>query len=224
MKRRRSPAGAAILVALSLAAGAPAWAGSPTEEVRQYTEQILRTLEDPALAQADKRATVRKLAIEVFDAPEAARRALGRHWPGRTPEEQAEFVQLFVDLLERTYVSKIDLYGGERVRYTGESIEGDFAVVRAALLTRKGTEVPVEARMLKRGDRWRIYDVVVEHISFIANYRTQFDRIIRNSSYAELVNRLRTKRDELVAPKPATRSGPPPPASGLASGAGAPSP
>jgi phospholipid transport system substrate-binding protein len=195
MRDRRSTV-AALLGVLALAA--TAWAGAPTDQVRQYTEQVQRILEDPAMRQADKRAAVRRVAAEVFDVTETARRALGRHWHARTPAEQEEFVQLFADLLERSYIQKIDLYGGERLQYTGETIDGDRATVRARLLTGTRSEVPLEARLLRRGDRWLIYDVSVENISLVANYRSQFDRIIRQTSYEELVIRLRTRRDEFL--------------------------
>jgi len=186
-----------------MAVAGPAWAGPPTDEVRQYTDHVQKILEDPALRSADKRAAVRKVAIEIFDVNETARRALGPHWQARTPTERDEFVQLFADLLERTYISKIDLYRGERLRYTSETIDGTFATVRAKVITNKGTEVPVEARMLKRGEHWLIYDIAIENVSLISNYRTQFDRIIRTASFGELVRRLKENRDQFLNEKPA---------------------
>jgi phospholipid transport system substrate-binding protein len=142
---------------------------------------------------------VRKVAIQVFDVEETARRALGRHWQARTPEERREFVDLFAELLERTYISKIDFYGGERLHYTSEAIDGDKAIVRAKVVTKQGTEVPVEARMQQHGDRWLMYDLLLENVSLVSNYRAQFDQIIRTSSYQDLVRRLKDKRVEPVA-------------------------
>lgn len=186
---------------LVVALVSPAWAGAPTDTLREYTEAVQKVLDDPGLKADDRRherrAAVRKVAIEAFDVQETARRALGPHWQQRTPAEREEFVQLFADLLERTYIAKIDLYGGERLKFTDERIDGDTAVVRARVLTRQGAEVPVEGRMHKRADRWLIYDVAIENISLIANYRSQFDRIIRTSSYAELVKRLRNRGEFL---------------------------
>ena len=192
---------AAVLAALAV--GVPAWAGAPTNQVRQYTDQVQKILEDPALRSADKRAAVRKVAIEIFDVNETAKRALGRHWQARNAAERDEFIQLFADLLERTYISKIDLYGGERLRYTSEAIDGEFAIVRAKVVTAKGTEVPVEARMLKRDDHWLIYDITIENVSLIGNYRTQFDRIIRTASFQELVRKLKENRNQFLNEKPA---------------------
>ena len=191
---------AAALLLLATGVGV-AWAGAPTEQVRQYTDQVVKILENPELRSVDKRAAVRKVAVEIFDVNETARRALGPHWQARSTTERDEFVLLFADLLERTYISKIDLFGGERLQYTTESIDGDFAVVRAKVITKKGTEIPVEARMLRHSDHWLIYDISVQNISLISNYRTQFDRIIRMSSYDELVRKLRENREQFLNDK-----------------------
>lgn len=195
---------AILLVILGVAS--PAMAGPPTEEVRRYTEHVQRLLEDRSLPEHDRREAIRKVAEQVFDVTETAKRALGPHWNKRTPAEQEEFVQLFADLLERTYIAKIDLYGGERVQFGNETIDGDYATVRAKVITRQGTEVPVAARMHRRGERWLIYDIAIENVSLVGNYRSQFDRIIRASSFEELVKRLRTKRDEFLPRKEARPS------------------
>ena len=188
---------------LALTVTVPAWAGAPTEQVRQYTDQVRKILDDPALRSTDKRAAVRKVAVEIFDVNETARRALGPHWQARSAGERNEFVQLFADLLERTYISKIDLYRGERLYYTSEAVDGGFATVRAKVITNKGLEVPVEARMLKRDEHWLIYDIAIENVSLINNYRTQFDRIIRAASFGELVRRLKENRDQFLNERPA---------------------
>ena len=189
---------AVVALVIVCALVAPAWAGAPTDQAREYTDQVLKVLEDRTLKPQDRRAAVRKVAHEVFDVGETAKRALGRHWGPRTPAEREEFTAIFADLLEGTYISKIDRYGGERIRYVGESIDGEYASVKARITRKAGAEVPVEARMLKRGDRWLIYDIVIESISLVNNYRSQFDQIIRSSSYPELVRRLKERRDELV--------------------------
>ena len=186
-----------LTAAALLLAAVPAWAGAPTDNVKEYTDAVVKVLEDQSLKASDRRAAVRKLAVEAFDVQETARRALGPHWQQRTPSEREEFVGLFADLLERTYIAKIDLYGGERLKFTEEKIDGDIATVRGKVTTKQGTEVPVEARMHKRGERWLIYDVAIENISLISNYRAQFDRIIRTSSYGDLVKRLRNKGEFL---------------------------
>jgi phospholipid transport system substrate-binding protein len=194
----------ALTALITLGVATHVFAGPPTEQLRAYTDAVQKVLDDPALKAPDRRqerrSAVRKVASEVFDVQETARRALGPHWQKLSPSERAEFVQVFADLLERTYISKIDLYGGEKLQYTAEQVEGNRAVVRAKVITRQGTEVPVEARMLKSAgnDRWLIYDVAIENISLIGNYRAQFDQIIRKESFAELLNRLKTKRDDFL--------------------------
>ena len=195
---RQTLALAAVAAALVFGGGSFAAAGVPTDTVRDYTDAVVKVLEDPGLKvedrKAERRAAVRKIAIDIFDVQETARRALGPHWQQRSPQEREEFVQLFADLLERTYINKIDLFGGEKLRFTEEKVDGDHAIVRGKVITKQGTEVPVEARMINRsGNRWQIYDIVIENISLVGNYRSQFDRIIRTSSYDELAKRLRTK-------------------------------
>ena len=177
-------------------------AGAPTDQLRSQVDRVLKLLEDPALQAPDKarerRAAVRKVADEIFDFGETARRALGRHWAARTPEERDEFVRLFGDLLERSYISKIELYGGEKIVYVSDVVDGEQAVVRTQILTKNGTQVPVDYRMLKKGDKWLVYDVIIEGVSLVANYRTQFNKIIQTSSYPELVKKMKAKKDEFV--------------------------
>ena len=192
----------AVMVALAFGLPTRAWAATPTEELRQYTDQVLQVMQDSTLTPPARRAAVRDLAVQVFDVSETAKRTLGPHWQGRTPAEREEFVRLFRDLLEQSYVSRIDEYGGERIRYVNEQVDGDGAAVRAMIVTRQGTEVPVESRLLRKGDRWLIYDVLIENVSLVANYRSQFDRIIRTASYEELVNRLRKQVQLLMEGKP----------------------
>ena len=194
-----------VTAALVLGLVARAQAATPTEELRQYTDRVLHVLQDPALTPQARRAAVRDLAIEVFDVTETAKRALGPHWQQLTPAQREEFVRLFRDLLEQSYVSRIDEYGGERIRYVSERVDGDSATVRAMIVTRQGTEVPVESRLLQKGDRWLIYDVLVENVSLVGNYRSQFDRIIRTASYDELVKRLKTQIQRLMEEKPKSR-------------------
>jgi len=180
-----------------------AWAGAPTDQLKAQIDRVLRVMDTPEYKkegkQRDRRAAVRQIANDIFDFAETARRSLGRHWQTRTPAERQEFVALFSDLLERSYISKIELYGGERISYQGDTIDGDVAFVRTKLTTKQGTDIPIEYRMLRRGDKWMVYDVVIEGISLIANYRTQFNKIIQTSSYQELVQRMKTKQDEFEA-------------------------
>ena len=187
-------------LALVLVAAAPARAGQPTDQLRVEIDRVLKVLDDPELKQQgrarERRVEIRKIANGIFDFEETARRSLARHWAPRTPAERDEFVQLFADLLERSYISKIELYGGEKIAYVGETIDGDVATVKTKITTRQGTEIPVDYRMHKRGDKWLVYDVIIEGVSLVANYRVQFNKIITTSSYAELVKKMRDKQEE----------------------------
>ena len=185
-----------------LAAPWPAWAGQPTEQLRAQIDRVVKTLDDPELKKegrsVERRKAVRKIAEEIFDFGETAKRSLGRHWVARSPAEREEFVQLFTDLLERSYISKIELYTGERITFTGDTMDGDQAVVRSRIITKQGTEVPVDYRMTKKSDRWQVYDVIIEGVSLVANYRTQFNKIIQTSSYQDLVKKMKTKQEEFL--------------------------
>jgi len=190
---------------LVLIAAGRAEAQSPTGDIQAYTEHILRLIQDAALREKDTlealQAAVRKVAIQIFGAPEAAEGALGRHWEALTPAERDDFIQLFAEFLEAIYIARMDSEGGLRVRYVGELVEGDRADVRARVFTKKGQEVTVDARLVHRDGRWLVYDIAVESISLVGNYRSQFDRVIRKSGYAELARLIRVKRDQLLKSK-----------------------
>ena len=203
----------AVLLPFVLAGPQQAWAGAPTDQLRAEIDRAVKILEDPELKkdgrQRDRRAAVRQVANDIFDFSETAKRSLARHWTPRTQAERDEFVSLFADLLERSYIGKIELYGGEKVQFVGESLEGEGAVVRTKLVTKQGTEIPIEYRMLKRGDKWLVYDVVIEGVSLISNYRTQFNKIITTSSFQELMKKMKTKQDEFIGEEKQKRTSQP---------------
>ena len=184
----------ARVVVLVLAA-AVAWGGAPTDQLQGQVDQVIKLLDDPALKDrpAERRAQVRKMAEDIFDYPDTARRALGPHWNARTPQERDEFTRLFGDLLDRAYISKIDLYQGEKVKWVGEQVNADDALVKTTIQTKSGNEVPVDYRMHLKDSRWRVYDVVIEGVSMVSNYRTQFNKIVQTESYDSLVQKLRAR-------------------------------
>ena len=149
---------------------------------------------------ADRRGEVRRLARDLFDFDEISRRALSRHWATRTPDEQAEFVALFSDLLERSYMNRIEAYAGEKITFTGEALDGSFATVRSRVVTQRRSETALDYRMHVREGRWQVYDMLIDGVSFVSTYRSQFDRVIQAESYGSLVDRLRKKNfDTAVA-------------------------
>jgi len=194
-----------LLIALALVVAgphSPAHAGPPTDQVKGATDQVLKILQDPALKAPDKAAERRKqlraVVDQVFDWQETGQRALAGHWKPLKPEQRQEFSALFADLVQRSYVGKIEAYSGEKVAYVGDTIEGDQATVKTKLLTKSQAEIPIDYRLQKEGDQWRVYDVVIERVSLVGNYRNQFNRIVQQSGYDELVKRMKTKQAELT--------------------------
>ena len=148
----------------------------------------------------DRLGEIRQIVREMFDFDEISQRALSRHWQTLQRKEQAEFVTLFRDLLERAYLTQLEGAGVEKITFLSEAMEpGGSAIVRSKVTTRQGSEIPVDYRMHVRDGSWRIYDVVVQGLSFIASYRTQFDRVIRAESYGALRARLQKKATETTA-------------------------
>jgi phospholipid transport system substrate-binding protein len=190
-----------LVFVLSLAIGLmlvrEAAAGTPTEQLRERIERAVGILDDGALRAdpAARRAALRDVAGEIFDFPEITKRALGRHWATTTPAERDELVQLLTALLERSYMSRIEQYSGERIAWVGESVEGDQATVRSTFLTKGGTPIPVDYRLARAGDRWLAYDVSIEGVSLVSSYRAQFNKIVQTSSTHGLVERLRARQE-----------------------------
>ena len=193
----------ALVIALVLVTGATAQTLTPTETIRNQVEQALHTgtaAPSGTSESAEQRRTqIRRAAEGLFDFAEMSRRALGRYWAGRSQAERDEFVTLFADLMARAYLGKIERYAGESITYVAERVDGDLATVDSRVITPKKTEVPIEYRLRRVGDRWAAYDVLIENVSLISTYRSQFDRIIQTSSFAELLRRMRQKEQDALA-------------------------
>lgn len=173
-------------------------AGSPTEQLRGFFAAATRILDPEKEGKPEERLrAIRTIVGDMFDFREAAQLSLGPEWSVRTPAERMEFVRLFADLLERSFIagvaSRIRLADGVQVSYLGESIDGALATVRTALLSKSGLELPFNYRMVERGNRWAVRDVVIDGVSLAANYRAQFVRIIQASSYGDLVRQMRAR-------------------------------
>jgi len=193
-----------ILSMIWLSCAGWAAAGELTELVRRTTDQVLSILENPHLQEAERQQRLHQLAGEVFNWQEMARRALAVHWRDRTPEQQQEFVQLFRDLVENVYINRLQQAASERrdIQYVGEQVEGSRAAVRTKVITARNQEVPIEYRLSKVGDQWKIYDVLVEGVSLVNNYRSQFNRIIATSSYNDLVARMKARQTDDLSSGP----------------------
>ena len=173
------------------------YAGTPLEGVRDTTNKIIAIVSDPALKAPEKKkekdALIRTAVDERFNWEEMSKRTLARHWSARTEEEKKEFISLFSKLLERTYLDKVEGYSGEKVLYVDQVVDGQYATVSVKIVTKTDTEISVLYRLKKDGDKWLVYDIVIEGVSLINNYRKQFNSIIVRNSYKELVEKLREK-------------------------------
>lgn len=198
-----------LAAVLALLVARDAAAGPPTDQLRRSIDLVLKILSDNELKTeaktARRRAMIRTVANEIFDFGEISQRSLGRHWQPRTPAEREEFIRLFGDLLEHSYITKIEGYSGEKIQYAGELADGDVATVKTRIVTKQGTEVPVDYRMFRNGERWRAYDVHIEGVSLVANYRSQFNSIIGRTGYPDLVAKLKAKQDERPGAREAGR-------------------
>ena len=201
-----------VLAAWFLVASAAASpAVMPRDVVQGAVARVIATLEEAKFNQPGEvltavgpnvervRGEIRRIATDLFDFDEVARRALSRHWAGRTRAEQTEFTSLFTDLLERSYVGKIETYSGEKIVYTGEVVDGNYATVRSRIITRRRTDTALDYRMHEIDGRWKVYDVLIDGVSFVSTYRSEFNRVIQSSSYEELIERLRKKRIDVLA-------------------------
>jgi phospholipid transport system substrate-binding protein len=175
----------------------PARADGPMERIKETTDKIIAILSDPDLKAPDKaeekRRRLRQVVDERFDWEEFARRAMGKHWRKRTEEEKREFIPLFADLVERTYMDKVEDYSGEKVAYVSERTKKNYGLVKAVVVTNDRREIDVDYRLKNKRNDWYVYDVVVVGVSLVKSYRVQFNEIIMQSSYEELVKRLKDK-------------------------------
>jgi len=188
------------LAAWLMVAGAMAATSSPLDVVQTAVTRVVAVLQDDFQgAHLDRprsemrRAQIRRVASDLFDFDEMARRTLTRHWNVRSADDQAEFVRLFTDLLEGSYIGRIEQFSGERILYLSERVDGHYATVRSRIVTRRPSEIAVDYRLQLRDGRWRAYDVLLDGVSFVATFRAEFDRIIQQSSYAGLVDKLRKR-------------------------------
>ncbi|HEV8721962.1 MAG TPA: ABC transporter substrate-binding protein [Candidatus Binatia bacterium] len=176
-------------------------AGVPTEQVRQTADQVLSVLQDSRLKSADKqkerREQIRQIIGSRFDFGEMAKRSLGSNWQKVNNDEQRQFVELFTELLEKSYADQIESYDGEKIVYGRENVSQDQADVDTKILTKKGEQISVNYKLRSAGNDWKVYDVVIENISLVNNFRSQFNRILANASFAELLKKLQSKSVEI---------------------------
>lgn len=183
------------MVMLLTSAGVAA-AASPTETVQVAVKQVFPEQGNtaaPKVSTDQRRAQIRQVTESLFDFQEMSRISLGGYWTQVSPTEKDEFIRLFSNLVATSYMGKIEQYAGEPISFVGERVEGNAAVVQSRVVTPKGSQIQVEYRLAKAGERWVVYDVYVDGISLVGNYRTQFTRIIQRGSFSDLLKALRQK-------------------------------
>jgi phospholipid transport system substrate-binding protein len=189
---------ALILGIIVFSAASRVSAGDPSDEMRATIENVLATLKDPHLKgsqkQEERRTKLKSVVYPRFDFAEMGKRSLGSHWQKRSPQEQKQFIELFSELVEASYIDAIESYNGEKVVVGNERQDNEFAEVSTKILTKKGEEFAVDYRLRQAGRAWKVYDVVLENVSLVNNYRSQFNRVIAKSSYDELLNKMKQKQ------------------------------
>ncbi len=201
----------AVLVVLMLVLPMVARAGEPTEILKAYTDKIIKILQDPTLKKAEQKEKryemLKSIVLEIFDIEELSKRTLGRHWRKMTPQQRKEFQDVFLKFLEKHYANRIDKTIEEKfeVSYVSEKIKGKYALVKSIIKTQTKGDYPVYYRMIKKKGRWMVYDVVIEGVSIVKNYRDQFREILSKKSYEDLISMLREKADRTQNPHKAAK-------------------
>ena len=203
-----------LMLLFALCSVQGAWAGPPTDQLRDGVDRVFKILKDPDLAgdrRVDqRRAAISKVAAEIFDFAEMAKRSLGQHWEPRTLPQRGEFVRLFTELIERSYIAKVDQHdAAAKMTYRGETVDGGYAVVQTTIPLPHGDTMPLGYRMHETSGRWKVYDLSIDGISLVANYRAQFNRIIRTASYEDLVANLKTNQAQFAVPAASPSTGKP---------------
>ena len=173
-----------------------------TDEVKKTVDEVVRIVSDKEMKKNDhkRRQALKRSISTIFDYNEMAKRSLGKHWNQRSAAERKQFAELFASLLENSYAGKIESYNNEKIVYLKETIDSDHAEVKSKVVTAKRDEFTLDYRMINQDGKWMVYDVVIEGVSLVSNYRTQFNKIITTDGYPVLVKKLQTKTDELKAP------------------------
>ena len=183
-----------LIGGISFLLSRPLEAATPQEEVQSTVAKVLTILRGERDEKTDKQ--LRAVISQRFDFREMAKRSLGSHWRSLKSDEQQEFGRLFTDLLADTYIDRIEEYSNEKIIFTGERRDGDYATVESRIVPRDAQEFSIDYKLHLISGEWRVYDVVIENISLVNNYRSQFNRVILNSSYEELLRRMKAKLDK----------------------------
>lgn len=172
---------------------------SPREQVKQTVDQVLEVLRNKAISGQPRRETLSRLIRARFNFTIMSQRTLGKFWKEADAQQQARFVTLFSDLLEASYISRIEAYSNETVSYLGERVEGELAEVDTSIHS-GNIDIPISYRLVLENGSWFVYDVIIEEVSLIRNYRNSYGEIVRKEGYSGLFARMEEKLRELRAP------------------------
>lgn len=178
-------------------------AAEPLAQVRSTVEEVLTLLRNKSLPHEERRQRLNAVIRPAFDFEVMSQWVLGTNWRKASAVERQRFIGLFTDLLEATYLGKIENYTDERVEYAGEKVEGERAEVETLIKTRSA-DIPIRYKLFRKGERWLVYDVVIEEVSLVRNYRSTYDEIVRKEGFAGLFSRMEEKVRELKAPRAAS--------------------
>lgn len=190
-----------VLLTAALFLASTAFA-NPTEDVKKTVDEVVHIVADKEMKKNEtkRRQALKKAISAIFDYSEMAKRSLGKHWNVRTEAEKKQFADLFATLLENSYAGKIESYNNEKIIYIKEIVEEEYAEIKSKVVTAARDEFTLDYRLFKQNGKWMVYDVVIEGVSLVSNYRSQFNKIITSNGYDKLVKKLQNKNDELKAP------------------------
>ena len=179
-----------LMLFLQVAAPQQFVVGSPAEQVKDTVNRVLSIVREHPPSETEK---LEAVISGRFDFEAMAKRSLGAHWRDLTPQQQKEFVTVFTKLLRQTYLDQIKAYNNQKVSITGERRDGSYATVESRIVPQSGDSIDVNYRLHLIGDQWKVYDVVIENVSLVNNYRAQFNRVLVNGSYEELMRRMENR-------------------------------
>ena len=171
---------------------------TPTDDVRTSVEAIMKILKNEQLDKEAKRTQMSTVINKRFDFRAMSQRTLATNWKKTTDDEKQQFVGLFSQLIENSYVGKIESYTNEKVDYPGEKVKGRKAVVETLIIT-SSADIPVNYKVYQKGDQWLVYDVIIEGVSLISNYRSSYQEIVKKEGFDGLLTKMQEKIDELAS-------------------------
>jgi phospholipid transport system substrate-binding protein len=174
---------------------------TPTDDLKRTVDEVVRIVADKQMKKNEvkRRQELKRAISTIFDYSEMAKRSMGKHWNARTAAEKKHFTELFATLLENSYAGKIESYNNEKIVYIRETVDGDYSEIKSKVVTAARDEFTLDYRLFKQNGKWMVYDVVIEGVSLVSNYRSQFNKIITANGYDRLVNKLQSKNEELKA-------------------------